>query len=1363
MAEIDGGSLSFKSVMDNDQMNTAIDETLRRVQGLSDGTVAGGKAMDNAFDTTADNIRKALGDIGTACQMHEKELQKLEAEYQSLGAKAGDAFMSGRDKEYQQIQQQQQAIGGEITVRKKLLQELREQSNALENAASKQEEVTQKTERAANAHVSFRTRLREVRESLIDMEAAGQRGTEAYTQMQNEAARLTDAMADAQAQANILAHDQRGMQGVISGLTGLAGGFSAATGVVSLFAGENEDLQKVMVKVQSLMAITIGLQQVQQALNKDSAFQLVTINGLKEWWATCVQKATIAETANTASTTANTAAQAANATAMGAATTSQVASTVAVGAQATAAKAGTVANLGLAGAFRLVGVAIKSIPVFGWILAGISGLIGLYQLFSSKARQAKKDQEEFSKSLIDGCYKPIASIEALSVKYNQLGDDIQAKEKFIKDNKKSFEELGVAVNGVIDAENLLINNKDAFIDAQVAKAKAAVYMQQTMEKVKKQMELENEISKMSDTKTVYASYGMYGGGYSYETENTAKKKKQKELADLKAEIRLGYQNAADEELNGLNLLKDSGIDGVNTYKDGTIGAIEQAITAKQAALKLLDNKDEYKKGFDEIEKLQKQLEGITGKKTTSGSSSSTKDPFLEKLDKQKKEYSRFLKWVNSGDEVLTKAANKEFEGLLKEGATYIDYLKNQRDVILSVDIANRTKAQNTQLRMLNDQISEETKKTVLEAFNNELSEQLTNARTTLEMLNIIEQRRKDLANDGTDIDNNKKDSLDDAEKDVLKQQQQETDALLQEYASYLDKKLKLEQDFTNDLNLLEKARMQATTDTERESIDAAIKNRTDQYNKDTKGSGNAEYDQMLIDYANFEQKKQSIIDGYDEKRKIAQEQGNAQLIEKLNEAQAKALSSLAMDEMQANPDWEKMFGNLDEISTKKLQELLDLFDGSTAYLGVDFDPQDLETIKSKIESIKNEIQDRNPFKALGNSIKDYSKAVGDEAKKKALTNMFSSASSAIDLVSGSLDAIVGGMEKMGVTMDDETKAIIDGIGGILDGASQLAQGIATGNPLSIIQGSIGLLTSAFDLFNSKDRKAEKQIKKHAEAIKVLETAYRQLEWAISKALGGEVYKNQQAAINNMKEQQQRLKAMWEAEESKKKTDSGKVDDYKEQYAELGRQIEDMLDDITNDILQTDAKSFADELGDALVDAFSKGEDAAKAFDDVVSNVMKNAVLNQLKKNFLEQQLQGALDGLEKSMGYWNGDEFIFDGLTDAEIQNFKDKVQTIANNFNQALGIYSDLFNDIMEPDSDTSLTGAVKGVSEETASIVAGQLNAMRINQLEATAIMRQQLMMLSQIANNTSYNYHLAKLDRIVSLLENNVNDSLRSQGLS
>ena len=1365
MAEIDGGALSFKSVMDNDQINTAIEETLRRVQGLSDGTVAGGKKMDAAFDATADNIRNALGQIGTACEMHEQSLQNLEAEYQRLGQQAGAAFMAGRDEEYQAITQQQAAIKGEMTVREHLIRDLQEQSNRLEDTASKMEENKRKVEENANAHVSMRTRIKEVREEMMLLVDQGiDEQSEAYQRLKNELGRLIDIQGDVAQQGRILANDEQKYQGIIQGLSGLAGGFSAVTGTVSLFAGENEDLQKVMTKVQSVMAITIGLQQVSQTLNKDSAFQLVTLNGLKEWWAGIVTKATVAETAETIATTANTAAQTANATATGAATASQAVNTVATGAQATAATAGTVANIGLAGAFRLVGVAIKSIPVFGWILAGISALIGLYSYFSSKAREAKKAQEEFSKSLIEGCYKPIGTIEMLSTKYAQLGDDMAAKQKFIEQNKKAFDELGVAVNGVKDAENLLITNKDKFIEAQIAKAKAAVYMQQTMEKVKKQMELETEISKMSDTKTYYVGGGQFGGGYSYEGENIAKTKKKKELEELTNEIKQGYTNAAIEEQNGYNLLESAGIDGANTYKDGTVGAIEQAIATKQAALKLLTNNDEYKKGLDEITTLQKQLEGITGKKTTGGSSNSNKDPFLEKLEKQKKEYSRFQKWVNSGDDVLSKAASKEFEGLLKQGATYIDYLKKQREIILSVDVANRSKAQNQQLRTLNDQIAEETKKTVLESFNTELSEQLNNAKTTLEILNIISQKRKELANDGTDVDNGKKDTLDEAEKDAIQKQKEETDALLDEYASYLDQRVKLHQKYLDDIALLEKRKQDAQTPEEAAQVQRTIDNRTKQYEKDKKGTGDVDYDAMVQQYATFEQKKQSIIDEYDAKRKQAQEHGNTQLVEELNKAQAKALSSLAIDEMQVNPDWEKMFGNLDEISTKKLQELLDMVEGKTAFLGVDFDPKDLETIKNKVESIKNEIQERNPFKALVSSIKDYSKATDDESKKKALTNMFESASGAIDLVSGALDAVVGGMAKMGIQMDEETQAIIGDIGGILDGASKLASGIASGNPLSIIQGGIGLLSSAFDLFNSRDRKAEKSIKKHKENIEALERVYNQLEWAIDKALGGEVYKNQQAAIANMKKQQQELRGMISSEYSKKKTDYGKINEWKEKIADLDRQIQDMIDEIHKDILQTDAKTFANELGDALVQAFGKGEDAAKAFDDVVNNVMRNAVLNQLKKRFLEQQLQGALDGLERSMGYWNGDEFIFDGLTDTEIANFKNKVAAITKNFNQALGIYSDLFKDLeLDKDADTSLTGAVKGVSEETASIVAGQMNAIRINQMEATAILRQQLAALGTIANNTSYNYHLAKLERIVTLLENyQTSGSLRSQGL-
>ena len=581
----------------------------------------------------------------------------------------------------------------------------------------------------------------------------------------------------------------------------------------------------------------------------------------------------------------------------------------------------------------------------------------------------------------------------------------------------------------------------------------------------------------------------------------------------------------------------------------------------------------------------------------------------------------------------------------------------------------------------------------------------------------------------------------------------------------MKRKRRLEQQFNDDVALMMREREKATTDAQRAEIDNAIQNRTTQYNKDVRNIGGVDYDAMLAEYGTFEERKQAIIDDYDDKRRAAQEAGNTEMVEAIDRAQAQALSKFALDELQAHPDWELMFGDLDEISTKKLQELIDKINNlDGAYLGIEFDPKDLETLKNKIEDMKNEIQERNPFKSLISSIKEFGKAADDESKKKALTNMFESASGAIELVGGAFDAVTSGLEKMGVTMDEQTQAIIGDIGGILDGAGQVASGIATGNPLSIIQGSIGLLSSAFDLFNSRDRKAEKSIKRHQEAIDKLKASYEQLEWAVDKALGAEVYNNQMGLIHNMEQQQAHLRGMISDEQSKKKTDNGKIQDYQNQIAELDRQIQDMYDEIANDILQTNAKDFASTLADSLTEAFKAGEDAANAFEQTVNEVLQNAIVNQLKKKFLENQLQSALDSLYTDMGYWSGDNFIFDGLTDAEIADFKAKVQAAANNYNQALDVYKDLFKDLeIDDDSEDSLTGAVKGVTEETADIIAGQMNAIRINQMEATQVLRQSLQALNTIANNTAYNRLLQDILSAVRELQRPSGDSLRSQGLS
>lgn len=1533
MAEINGGGMSFVSTMDNSQLNKAVEETLRRLQGLSDGAVAVGDAMDSttaelveqiniqkkviqdlessyadldekinsiepgtaqdiliqqaqavkeeldgerrgmaellnqlqqlqtvnaSASGSLEDIRSALSQVGAACEMNENAIARLEDEYNSLQKAMDTAFGSGSDAEYNAMKKKADAIKGEISVRKQLLKDLREQSDALEESAQKIETERKAVEESSNAHVSLRQKIRALKEEMADAVANGiDEQSEAYKRMVNELGRLQDIQGDIQSQGSVLANDEATFAGVLSGLNGVIGGFTAAQGAVALFAGENENLQKIMLKVQSLMSITMGLQQVAQTLNKDSAFSLVTLNKAKEWWNNLLAVGRGEQIASTAATVADTTATAAN-------TAATTANAAAQSGQTASATAGTAANIGLAGAFRMVGAAIKSIPGFGLIVAGISSLIALVVHFASKANESKKAAEEFYKTLSENAYKPIASIMELSERWNALGNDLEAKKQFVENNKKAFEDLGVSVRDVVDAENVLVANKTAFINAQIEKAKATIYLQQAQEKVKELIRKEQEYNAMPNTKSMWVQTSTFGTGHWVEVANNEKKEAKFALDGLRAGLKKDFEDASNAEKNGWNILKNAGIGATQTYAKGSLGAIEQAIQLKREAVKHLNNNDDYKKAMAEIETLQKQADRITGKKTTSGgrrsSAESGNDAFLERLAKYKSEYARFMKWVNSNDPIIQKAAAKEFDGLLKQGATYIDYLRKQRDIILQVDAANRSKTQNKQLSQLNDAIAEETKNTVLETFNKELSAQLGNAKSIIEMLNIIEQRRKSLKNDGSQLDNEKKEALEDAEKGVVEKQKERTKELLDDYASYTTKKLKLEQEYINDMLLLQKQLDNEKNPDNKEAIKQAMENRRVKYNKDSKSSGDEDYDKLKEQYRTYQEKVTAIKDEYDEKRRLATLHNDTMLLNQLAADEAAELSKLQSDMITNSVDWQKLFGNLDELSSKSIKSLIKKIEAQKIQFSGDFDPKDLQAINEQLEKARATIDNRNPFKALGNAFKELKETIRDnklldgndpfvqelnakkteyeeyqayinsgnttlseeanqaftellkngttyldylkrkkqelqgkidmgidagssmqildaaikqaesgksksDAMRESLKDTFASAASSLSFVSGCFDSVTDGIKKMGIQMDEETEAILGDIGGMMDGAAQFAQGYATMNPLQMVSGTVGFLSSAFDLFNSRDRKAEKSIKKHKKAIEDLQATYENLEWAVDKALGGEVYKNQKAMIQNMKEQQQHLRGMISDEDSKKHTDSDKIREYKNQIAELDRQIQDMYDSIAQDILQTDAKTFADELGNALVEAFGKGEDAAQAFDSTVNEILKNAVLNQLKKNFLETQLQSALDKLQADMGYWNGDEFVFDGLTDAEKAAFKNQVKGITAGFEEAMKVYEDLFKDITDDaDTDSSLTGSVKGVSEETASKVEGQMNAIRINQMEATELLRQQLAMLSTIARNTAYNVHLAKLDRIVSLLESSEGGaSMRSQGLS
>lgn len=1309
---IKGGALEFDIIANNGQINSALAETKRRVQGFTDATVEGGDRMEAAYREAAAQIEAAFKDIDTMAAIHSNAIADLEKEYARLGEAAGAAFMKGTakgDEEYRALTAKQQAIKDEIAQRKALLQEVANTADALQKEEQTLNENKAKVEQNAKAKGMLRTQVMNLKNSLAEMEQNGKRNTDEYRAMQAELGRLADAMADANTQAKIMSDDYQNMNTVLEVMGGISGAFSAAQGAVGLFAGENENLQKIMVKVQSLMAITVGLQQVAKTLNKDSYTQLVLVRKAKELL-------TVAETKfATALGISNVAAKALMAT----------------------------LTLGLS--------------------VAITAAIALISKFISKNREAKKAQEEFNNKVVEAAAEPVTAITELSTAWNRLGNDMAAKNKFIEDNKDRFEDLGFSIKTVKEAEDLLVANKSKFIEACLERAKALAVQELAVEKYKEVLKAQQELE--ATPKAYVSKKGTYKDGYGVERKGVIIEKSRdwKKAEDAVAKAEREYNALINQQVEFTakeREILDSIGGGADKVAEGSIEALEKTISKLRAKYKEATTDKERAELLAKI----KEQEALLKKMDLSGTSSKTtqKDPFTEQLEARKKKYTEYYNWVNSKDEVVRNAAKTEFAGLLKEGSSYLDYLQKQRDqLIKAIGSGTATKKQAEELQKLNNAIATETKETVLAGFEKELKDQLSGARSILEMVNILEEKRKALAGDGSDLDKGKSDIIKKQQEDVEQKAKDRTKALLSDYASYLGEKITFEANYAENSRLLNEQLAKAKTDDERRIALEALANLEKERKKYAKSSGNEDYDALVEEYKTYQQKCADISAQYDEKIALATQQKNEELVAKLQEAKNKALSSAALQELTDSGAWEQLFGNLDDLTTAQIQALIDKIEAQKAQLGVELDPQDLDVVLSKLREAKDEIQTRNPFKALSTALKDYKK----DASKANLSEVFKSVGATADLVKGSFDAVTGALANMGLAGDEVTQQLLGDIGEMIGSAGQLAEGIATGNPLGIIQGSIGLISSAFEVFNFRDRRAERAIKKHAAAVKELERVYKALEHAVDKALGESVYDNQKALINNMREQRAHLRAMWEAEEGKKKTDRDKVNQYKEQYEELGRQIEDTIAEITESVTQTSAKDLATQLSDAIAEAYSDGFNSDKvksAIEKVTNQVLGNAVKNALKKQFLEQQLQSAVKQLQRDMGFDDEGGGSFDGLTPEEQQRFKDRVNSIAQGYAEALKLYEDLFKDLDDNgDPTTSLSGAIKGASQESIDLLAGQTNAVRVNQVQEIEILRQQLIHLANIDGKLSVsNRHLEQIEKNTS---GSASDPLRAQGIT
>lgn len=1298
---IKGGALEFDIIANNGQINSALDETKRRIQGFTDATVEGGEQMEAAFKEIAAQIDAAFRDIDAMAATHSNAISDLKKEYARLGAEAGGVYSKIYGQSGHRTDEQKK-IADEIKLRERLLQEIGESADALaeeERAFKKRYEEVQKN---AAAQKTFRTQLREVREELAAMELAGETNSEAYAKLQARFGQLSEAMDAVTTQANILKKGERGWEGLISGISGVAGAFSAAQGAVSLFAGENENMQKIMVKIQSLMAITIGLREVQLMLDKDEAFMLVTLRKAKDLYTAAITRMSVA-----------------------------------LGISNVAAKA-LMATLTLG------------------LSVAITAVITLVSKYISKTREAKKAQEEFNSKVVETAVEPIAAINELAYAWNKLGNDMNAKNKFIEDNKDRFDDLGFSIRTVKDAEDLLVANKSKFIEACLQRAKALAVQELAVEKYKEVLQAQQELE--ATPKAYVSKKGTYTDGYGVQrkgvvlekSSNWQKAEAAVEKAEREYEALVRQQvEFSDKERE---ILASIGA-GSEQIAEGSIAALEKTISALKTKYKEAATDTERTALLKQIQEQEALLKKIDLTATDTGGDKE-KDPFTEKLEQRKKKYQEYANWLNSTNEDIRNSAKTEFAGLLADGESYEAYLKNlKRELEALPETADRNK----KISVVSNELVSIEKDTYMDGYAKSLEKQISLADTLVEKLVIIADKRKELETDDSGLTKEKGAVLDTEQANIATQAQEDYAKAMRDYNDYLQSKIDAELSYQTRRRELEIA-IEKETDAERKKIlETQLKTLdTTQQLKQT-----TDYDALVEEYKTYQQKCADISAQYDEKIALATEQKNEELVAKLQEAKNKALSSAALQELTDSGAWEQLFGNLDDLTTAQIQALIAKIEAQKAQLGVELDPKDLDVVLSKLREAKDEVQTRNPFKALSTALKDYKK----DASKANLSEVFKSVGATADLVKGSFDAVTGALSNMGLAGDEVTQQLLGDIGEMIGSAGQLATGIATGNPLGIIQGSIGLISSAFEVFNFRDRRAERAIKKHAAAVEELERVYKALEHAVDKALGESVYDNQKALINNMREQQAHLRAMWQEEEGKKKTDSGKVNQYKEQYEELGRQIEDTIAEITESVTQTSAKDLATQLSDAIAEAYADGfnsDNVKNAIEKVTNQVLGNAVKNALKKQFLEQQLQNAVKQLQRDMGFDEEGGGSFDGLTPEEQQRFKDRVNSIAQGYAEALKLYEDLFKDLDDTgDPTTSLSGAIKGASQESIDLLAGQTNAVRVNQVQQIEVLRQQLIHLANIDGKLSVsNRHLEQIEKNTS---GSASDPLRAQGIT
>lgn len=288
-------------------------------------------------------------------------------------------------------------------------------------------------ENVKKSNTFMRDYMREIKNlkaQLLQLEE----GTEEYTKAMQQLADKTFALRDINETARLSANDLGERFALMTKtMSGVVEVFGMAQGAMSLFGVETENIDKALLSLTSVISIVNGAKGLEELINKNLP---ACINMFK----------------------------------------------------------------GLTAQSKLCALAMKSIPYVA-IGSAIVGVIGYLvkqvnvtkqltkeqkeaQLQASKLEAVERSKNTVYQQTTQNVGEMLGKYKLLQIKWQQLGNDMSAKKRFIQENATAFNELGQQIDTVKQAEDMLINNSAAFISAIKLRAKATALEEQLKEEYK---------------------------------------------------------------------------------------------------------------------------------------------------------------------------------------------------------------------------------------------------------------------------------------------------------------------------------------------------------------------------------------------------------------------------------------------------------------------------------------------------------------------------------------------------------------------------------------------------------------------------------------------------------------------------------------------------------------------------------------------------------------------------------------------------------------------------------------------------------------------------------------------------------------